>query len=1294
MKRRILILMVLCAIAMNNSYAQTTPSASEQLPPFSTIVPQLELLKTGYPSLKAGNTEPIKYSKDIKSGIHRFIGQKITTDFIREKIGMHMVKTRLEKGSYDDLRLKKLIIYCDTLEMKELLWLPEADIDIQTRVLLTNKNWIKSSALDWRDSTNYDAITDNGKAGQPGGNAGNISIRYMISDIDLTSGIYPVEAKGGAGETIFVPKVNIKYPESQNSVDVHMAEGCEGYEVSKQYTTIYAKADRKLIGLVTYNQRGAARSNCLGYKSFDPDIEFVEKSGWRTKIRDKIELDRLTFGGAIVPGKGGNSGKINCVAPNMTTRQDMIKGASPGIYVARQNENGITYGTIRKPIEEIKINVTVHYMALLEVMWNPTPFINKLDIYDKDDEGGNHNTLYVPSYSAIYFLNSKIKAAGTQPSGNDGMFSKEKKPYFPHPEYLQKCLTDLQAQHFIYFKKSPEEKRALNQEVDKLVASLSVLNKDDNVDLEKRADYASLYQSAIELSHYRNRNVDEFNNVVGYRPSLSLTSTMQYINNKEDGKETRLEKDMRLYILSDMMASQEANTNEFLAKIPTMVADLQTINATLYEDLKSQNKAYEAIAVKALACDRQIDTVRKDLEAVERRTLEKFKSDQADQALWRGIFKIAAVGVSILPVGQPALGQLAGNGLSAIADQIGTDDDLGTSVGKVMSTIDFSSVMKGLANSSKAIAPNPSDKIMGADGQEVDKYAGYKLPSANERYQKDLKKYNKEQDTRNKTISEAGNRGLGITSSYLKYSVSQSEVDAKLAEFRARSVDFQNVSDKISVLNKQKAEIFSDLQNAIQGTIGIEAKIMQNEATIFKLVRHQNDNVYSPELEEAFTDVKAAAAKRLKWVEYQLIKAYEYTTLKPYTQNNSAFDIFIQKYEKNKEKITIANLDTNIDTLKVVYDNQRAEMGIDIGGDPSLASYKTDDKYSRSIILASEKAKGVLSNNLLDELNQKGRVTIDLQSDFGSLIIRPDEENTKIQGIKLVDLQFKGTLTSTVKITLEILDGGILRKENNLFLFKTGNPSGVANSWTWTVANKNNKLEISGSSFSQEHQQMIDFLTGSKSNDKVSSFTSPPAWSRCRLTIQNIGTGDVPDLSYIEFGLRATSKESETLGKVVVLDIKTENAPLGTVYTLTEGNNKAKESDKHISNYYGIHQKEKTINLQLLPEPEGATSKFKHWIIYDVSNKRGDILIEKNITRKIDENTRIIAIFKDVNQLELATPTAKQKITLYEGASESSKIIAVEADDDLIVPIPEKEPVKGFKRVAYRGMQEAYIKKE
>ena len=73
-------------------YGQNGTDSNNALPAFSTIAPSVQLLKTGYPSIKAGNTVPIKYSKDTVQGIHKFIGRKITTDFIRDKIGLYMVK--------------------------------------------------------------------------------------------------------------------------------------------------------------------------------------------------------------------------------------------------------------------------------------------------------------------------------------------------------------------------------------------------------------------------------------------------------------------------------------------------------------------------------------------------------------------------------------------------------------------------------------------------------------------------------------------------------------------------------------------------------------------------------------------------------------------------------------------------------------------------------------------------------------------------------------------------------------------------------------------------------------------------------------------------------------------------------------------------------------------------------------------------------------------------------------------------------------------------------------------------
>jgi hypothetical protein len=719
---------------------------------------------------------------------------------------------------------------------------------------------------------------------------------------------------------------------------------------------------------------------------------------------------------------------------------------------------------------------------------------------------------------------------------------------------------------------------------------------------------------------------------------------------------------------------------------------------------------YDALAIKAIECDTVTQSILKELERVEKKLEERAK----DKIMWKKVgkvsCKIGALACSVIPYGQPMLGQIGGSSLNAIGDNIG--DDNTSAVEAVVSKVDLSGAMKALAKK-QFKSPKPSSE-------------GVPPLDLRKKYDNDMEAYKKELADTSALFLKHANAGKDILGDMLKLSATPTELERELAKVRATDFEFEQVTQRIAKQNLLKTGIFSDLRDAVQKDIAIQSDIFKNRVAILKLNEQAGKTEYNADLEAALYDIRNESLKRLKWVEYQLIKSYEYTTLKPFADPMPCSVVFDIDYQRNKASVTRETIDAFVDKLAMAYDAQRMKMSGYILKDANINKYLTETDFSRKLLLAQddETTTDTKGSQLLAELNSKGSVVLDLQSDFVNEIIRPDESHTRIKDIKLFDVKFDKPLSTraSMKVKLEILDEGILRKGKDLFVFKTGDINKVSDIWTWELKSKDEKSDISATEQSSEYKNLINFLiTGEivpSDKESVSRFTAPPAWSRCKLSIVNNNDVPMPRITYVELGLKCNRLEL-TDDNNVVLDIKLQNAPMGVTYTVIKNSATEKPEDTHTQNDYEIVDKGTSIKIKL-SEPTNANMQFERWQLYSRSRVNGEERPGKELTGlNMSENVRIVAIFKRKeatetpvantetekeeaekpvvaakNATEKPNDAAKKEIKLYESPSLESPVIAIEHDFEKIDKTEDAEETNGFIRVVYNGTQEAYIKKE
>lgn len=1309
MKQTSFALIVVCAMATSYMQAQTTTTnSSENRPAFSTIIPKLQLLKSNYPNVTEASKQEVVLVKD---GTHfKLIGKKITSKDINDKLKAYLVDANKQKdspiwkGTFNK-GIDKLSIYGETLELQANIWLPETNIDIQAKRILMHGYSISTEPLPWEKAVKFDLLSQiDTKPGEAGGKAGDISV--VCDLLETGSNQKPFLANGGKGESVYVPEMTVNYPGTVKEIQIFKFHECNDdnakMDKTGRSTTWFAREGDNVVAAEFYNisSRGVfGTTTCSGYTIYDETggIEFRGRG-----IVDTRADERITFNEACVPGKGGVAGKISLtIAKNNLSVS--TKNGDSGLFIAREGKpNFISYGTKGQPAALSFTKKSFHKMFFRTASGaGGTIFYEDWELNGFKTGFFRQYYIDIPSdgaeNKAKKFLDNAISTGSSQTTAST------KQTYVAHLDYLQKRIDELDVQYSVYFQLDTTQRKALDNEVNDIAVHLAAISKDSSINTVQRMDCVSLSHKVAELSGYKDRNIDPSNNVAGYRPLLSLTSTMEYIKNN-------LKTDLKLFVMSDIMASDETQAKAFLDELPQMREKLRSLDGKLYDKLSDINKVYDALAIKAVTCDTQTQTILRELEKLEIGFKKDGESNAKSKKFWQTVGKVAckvgAVAASVIPYGQPVLGQVVGNGLNALADNIGDNADV---VQGVVKKIDLSGQMKELAKKNFT-TPKP---------EETDaKYKGIKPLDPRKRFNKDIAAHNEALADKKalyaKNASTIVNGSLDVLSYLNKSSATPAEIDREITKLREASVKFENVSQKLRIQNYLKTEIFSELQDAVQKSISIESDILKNRMAIFKLDQKRDQTDYNKGLEEALYDIRNESLKRLKWVEYQLVKSYEYTTLTPFKEQMPCSAVFDLNYQRKKATVTPQTIDALVDELAMAYDAQRMKMSSYILKDPNLNKYKTDKDFSRKVVLIQddETTTDTKGSQLLAELNSKGSVVLDLQSDFVNEIIRADESHARIKDMKLLDVKFDKPLSSrnSLKVKLEILDEGILRTGKDLLVFKTGDPNKVSDIWTWELKMTNDKLDILSDEQSTEYKNLINFLitgeTSTSDKESVSRFTAPPAWSRCRLSVENNNDVPMPKLTYLELGLKCDRLELSDKDNVV-LDIKLQNAPVGVSYSVIKNSAAEKPEDTHTQNDYEIVNRGTSVKIKLT-EPDSATMQFDKWQLYSRSRVNGEERTEKELTGiNLNENTRILAIFKKKavtdnpvaatetekhDEEENPNAAAKQEIKLYESPSLESPVIAIEHDFTNIDQAEDAEEINGFVRVVYNGTQEAYIR--
>jgi len=1285
--------LALCALVMNLGVSAQNNTAS-----FKSAIPHLQLLESGFPNVKdVDPREYSRYDRDIANATHKFVGIVVTSDMIKEKLGALKPQSRYLDAPIPPA-VKKLIVYCDSFALSDSLWFPQCNYEIHARIVNMNGKSIVSSPVPWRKAIDMGALqpagTDTGRAGLTGG---NISV---VCDKVLHPG--KLVANGSAGEWTYIPQVSVDAPKVARHIECYKNMGCSNQGSGRSQGIDAGRSwQYEMVASVFHNEDYILFKEvekCTGYISWDDKggVEFSRKDGDNSVIVDR-KADRRIVAKVLKPGKGGNGGNISIVYGSNPGPIAESAAGKTGYFKARNKDGKISYSSQGDRCTRVNIEHTTYMCFKVTVSSN---VVGDISVGGGWSSKPGHNYLEIPNWNDVNIFNSKLSLDAPNKDGDPGAKNVRQGAYIPHPEYFVLRTRYLQQQYSVYHKKTPAQQKALDAEMNDVVKQLEKIVQATG-DVPGKGDYVTAWNKAIALSQTSIKNLDEYNNEPGYRPLLSIQSTLSYIKNN-------LESDIRLFVLSDIMAGSEQKAGAFRAKIPGMIDDLYTSNRSLSDKLVEKNKKYTDLAAKAAQCELKTDTIKKKLKELEEKMREQAKGDQQRMAILKAGIKTCALVASVIPYGQPALGQIAGNGLNALADNISeAPEDIAVSV---MDKIDLKGAMKKLAERKlKGTAPDKLPNQTEIDVSNMENVSvdilRYNREIQEKKYEKESKKYESQLDKTKETYTKAASGAKDILTSYAKTSADKDEIEKRISDLANTSLLFKDIQGDLKQQMDLKEEIFDELNALVQEGYDINDKIIQNSDCIAKLQRmYMGGLPYNKELEDVLKDIREASLARLKWIEYQLVKVYEYTTLTPYKQKMPSAEMLEELYARKKDTLTATGLERVVKDLAIVYAGQQTIMGNQILFNIS-SSHKQDakhdpenlGKYGRKVLLTT----GVDNTQatLLDDLNRDHSVSIDLQKDLVEEIIKPNESEARIIDIALDAIEFDGKKlpeNGSVDVILDIEDGGVLRKGDQFYFFQVGDKEHAADRWKWTIRNINGRNTITNASqLSSQYKELIKFMTQTESSaskeDNENIFTLPPAWARCKLRLRYNGGGmsgrNTPKISKLMLSIRCDYVDINNKNKHV-LDVKTQNAPAGTQFVTHIGG----VAKTHSSNYYDVLQANTEVELGVKELP-GDDKKFVRWEVYGSKVPSGHFT-EKKIRFKQTDDTRVVAIFGEESKpMGKLSVSPQAMINLYETASVNSKVLAkVRSLNE--VQFIRTDIEGGFSRVVYNGIQEAFVKNE
>lgn len=1244
---------------------------------------------------------------------HVLIGGLITYDTLTKYLGTGFFEVAATDKFREDYpnTIKYLTVYCDTFLLNKSIWLPECNVFIQAeRCAFTGNTLLKTDPLPWKGTIRKYADIS-ATTGKNGVQAGNVEI------VANTSSDIKISAVGSNGEGVYLPNdVKLDFPATRPdaTMDVHT---CEGAGLPKRRSNSYNLSREKLdnfhyIAGIYYTNPDCSDSyngTKVGFDKWDVNIYLdYAKSDNADKFVDNKLGKRISFTDKN-PGKGGKAGNVR-VSTGQGGKYDERKDDGntgpyfdPGPVKAEHFE--LEFKTSGEVISSGVKFKFFHFYCIHEVE-NTSSTFGKVSIVEnkcrKTFTFANGQDDFSKKYNNYEY---SPKAAGLW------QVSSNKSDYLPPQQLLQHKFVQIKNRIKDWNRLDKRAQDNLQAEINKLYAAIQKWHDTDKrkpferIDKIRYANVKSIESDLQWLDKNKTSILDEFGNQPGYRPTLSFNSVLTY-NDKYASS------DLRLFAYASNALDQTTDRRKFLELIPSLVTDLEKKLAADNEALAENTKKLDDVKKKAVALEQSLLKLQQKLIRTED-TLRIEAGRQAQkEKRWRIGMKVLATGagVAATALGGPAAGAAAYSGVDAISgaalDASFPNKELGEISNTAFTKFNMAATLKAIQDY----------KFQAIQAEVAD--LNYKTKFA---YEKVITVAEQRNEAGEVTVQEVSEMRHTIPPTYQEYLNKQAEYDKKLAKAQkwasyaqmttdcAKDIFSITVSDqylenainrvvnnspKLAALGQEvqfqarlNGELLTDLSNAVQNRYSIYGSLILNSSNRYLLekIKADKEAFYDPMIETRLSEMRAQSLERLKWMEYQLIKVYNYQTLSEYKGGVSNYlSLYSRSWKEKGEQGFVSDMEQQ---YKAILNGIKGNIMRDIksghGQDKAGINPETNDYYGRKLILQSDA--------VVNKLNKEGELVIDLYNDLKDEVIRPDQANIRIIEIDMVDFKLNRTLKPGEKVYIKAtLDNqGVLRKDNEFFLFHSD--ENIKDSWSWTIE-KSSKSAVNTisnrSESSKEYEKMIRYILGAE-NGNSNLFTLPPAWSNLMLnaTIEDGNSSDQVKIESITLNIRCDYEAVNNDDKVLDLRMS-DGDPEGRLKVQYKG-----RLDTLSHSSYTVLDKGTEVNLTAIT-PVDATVEFDYWDAPRRLNLTEEQLHSATIKFFLKDNVRIQPVFKQKEKTQVLKSKAKADfVNLYDKPSLDATIVSVVPKDKLSQFELTDEEINGFIKVI-DGFETHYILKE
>ncbi len=505
---------------------------------------------------------------------------------------------------------------------------------------------------------------------------------------------------------------------------------------------------------------------------------------------------------------------------------------------------------------------------------------------------------------------------------------------FVHPRAAQKALEYIieawQNERTDYAKELATRWSGLLNSAIKNKAWEKILLADLPKDEQKAAsgryslEYSRLKSEMDKVLNDIANQLDCYGNPIGWAPMLSLEINTEAYRQQTDYA-------IRVMALNAWLKQEISNNENRLSGLAQQASYCLSRMKSLKAEQENIGNSVNDLTVINNTTLTQVESFAKELEAKEKELLEKAKSEVKKQR----ILKVVSGGLkfisSVIPYGQPLLGQITGGVMETVENSINGDVPGSIIAGGT-------GILKTFAEKDNISTLYNKEFWKGSFGDYKNYYATPDKGASKEDkwyWKVNYAKENPIGDWMTGCATSGATLGNSITG-LARYSgdnaASDKDIQAMLENLKKQSPEYSKLAENLSTLNKSKqavAESIIKLQSRIsQNATEAQTTILTLDAAAQETLRRKDGQIASAKLNAYMEELDCRAEADLAKFHYYMRKSYEYRLLKPYPWG--AFNP--KKIREEISALIIASggknlTDADFEKIRTVYDSEMKEVG-------------------------------------------------------------------------------------------------------------------------------------------------------------------------------------------------------------------------------------------------------------------------------------------------------------------------------------------------------------------------------